>query len=107
MDAEQLTLRKMTFEGIPYEDDWLVMWRGLDVGRILKQSGVAYGKPNWFWSITYTGTVKPARGSGVATDLEDGKAGFKTAWAELRARLTDEEIERFRRHESDLERRAR
>lgn len=22
MDAEQLTLRKMTFDGIPYDDDW-------------------------------------------------------------------------------------
>lgn len=107
MDGEQLTLRKMTFEGIPYEDDWLVIWRGVAVGRIIKQSGVAYGKPNWFWSITYSGTVKPARGNGVAIDLEDGKAGFKSARAELRARLTDEDIERFRRHEADLERRAR
>lgn len=107
MDVEQLTLRKMTFEGTPYDDDWLVIWRGLAVGRILKQSGVAYGKPNWFWSITYSGTVRPARGNGVATDLEDGKAGFRAAWAELRSRLSDEEIERFRRHDADLERRNR
>lgn len=77
MDADQLTLREMTFEGIPYDDDWLVIWRGLAVGRILKQSGGAYGKPNWFWSITYGGTVTPARGSGVATDLKDGKAGSR------------------------------
>lgn len=107
MSQDHLSLRKMAFEDIEYDDDWLVIWRGLAVGRILKQSGIAYGKPNWFWTITYSGTVKPARGSGVATDLEDGKAGFKAAWAELQARLTDEEIERFRRHEADLERRAR
>lgn len=107
MDNEKLTLRKMTFEGIPYEDDWLVIWRGLAVGRILKQSGIAYGKPNWFWSITYHGAVRPAAGSGVAKDLEDGKAGFKAAWAELRGRLTDEEIERFGRQEADADRRAR
>jgi len=43
LDADQLTLREMTFEGIPYDDDWLVIWRGLAVGRILKQSGGAYG----------------------------------------------------------------
>lgn len=107
MDVEQLGLRKMAFDGIEYDDDWLVIWRGMAVGRILKQSGVAYGKPNWFWSITYHGAVKPANGSGVAKDLEDGKAGFKAAWAELRSRLTDEEIERFRRHEADADHRAR
>ena len=51
--------------------------------------------------------MKPARGSGVATDLEDGKAGFKAAWAELRARLTDEEIEAFRRRETATEARIK
>lgn len=107
MEEERLSLRKMVFDGIEYDDDWLVIWHGLAIGRILKQSGVAYGKPNWFWSITYSGTVKPVRGNGVATDLEDGKAAFRAAWDELRARLTDETIERFRRHEADLERRAR
>ncbi|WP_398467052.1 hypothetical protein [Tardiphaga sp.] len=106
MTDEQLGLRKMTFEGIAYDDDWLVIWRGLAVGRILKQSGIAYGKPSWFWTITYSGTVKPARGSGVATDLEDGKASFKAAWAELRSRLTDDEIERFRRQEEATEHRG-
>lgn len=107
MNDEHLSLRKMAFDGIEYDDDWLVIWRGLAIGRILKQSGVAYGTPNWFWSITYSGTVKPARGNGVATHLEDGKAGFKAAWAELRSRLSDDEIERFKRHEADLERRCR
>jgi len=63
----------------------------------------AYGKPNWFWSITYSCPVKPARGSGVATDLEDGKAGFKAAWAQLRARLTDQEIDAFCRRETATE----
>jgi hypothetical protein len=40
MDLAQLTLRKTTIDGIAYDDDWLVMWRGLNIGRILKQSGV-------------------------------------------------------------------
>jgi len=39
----------MTFGGIPYEDDWLVMWRGLNIGRILKQSGLTMGALTWFW----------------------------------------------------------
>lgn len=106
MVGEHLSLRKMSFDGIEY-DDWLMIWRGLTIGRILRQSGVAYGKPDWFWSVTYSGTVNPTRGSGVATDLEDGKAGFKAAWAELRARLIDEEIERFKRQEAASDRRAR
>jgi len=104
---EGLSLRKMLFDRIEYDDDWLVIWRGLPIGRILKQSGVAFGKPNWFWSITYHGPVRPAVGSGVAKDLDDGKAAFKAAWAELRARLRDEEIERFARQEAASDRRAR
>lgn len=107
MDVEQLTLRKTSFDGIAYDDDWLVVWRGMAVGRILKQSGIAFGKPSWFWSITYHGPVRPAVGSGVATDLEHGKAAFKAAWAELRARLTDAEIERFKRQEIASDRRTR
>ncbi len=106
MTDEQLAHRKMTFEDIAYDDDWLVIWRGLAVGRISKQSGIAYVKPNWFWTITYSGTLKPARGGGVATDLEYGKAGFKAAWAELRSRLTDDEVERFRQREEATERRG-
>lgn len=107
VEDERLSLRKMSFDGIEYDDDWLVIWRDVSIGRILKQSGVAYGKPNWSWSITYHGPVRPAVGSSVATDLEDGKAGFKSAWAEFRARLTDEEIERFKRQEIASDRRAR
>jgi hypothetical protein len=48
VDLEQLTLRKTTFGGIPYDDNWLVIWRGLAIGRILKQSSVTMGVPAWF-----------------------------------------------------------
>jgi hypothetical protein len=51
-------------------------------------------------AITYHGAVKPAASNAVAKDLGHGKSGFKAAWAELRSRLTDEDIERFRRHET-------
>lgn len=60
MDAKHLTLRKMTLEGIPHDDDWLVMWRGLNIGRILKQSGVTMGVPAWFWGINVSGRPQPA-----------------------------------------------
>lgn len=37
MDAEQLTIKKTTFDGMPRDDDWLVIWRGL-VGRSHSQT---------------------------------------------------------------------
>jgi hypothetical protein len=61
-DDEQLTLRKTTFgDGEVYPDDWLVFWRGLPVGRILKQPGVPYGRPNWWWGVNFDQTTSSMR----------------------------------------------
>ena len=103
MDAEQLTLRKMTFEGIPYDDDWLVKWQGLNVGRILKQSGVTTGVPAWFWGINVSGMPQPAHWKGNGTGLADCQRQFKAAWATVRAGLSDEQIEAWRRRDAATE----
>jgi len=103
VDAEQLTLRKMTFEGIPYEDDWLVMWRGLNIGRILKQSGVTMGVPSWFWGINVSGMPQPAHLKGGGTGLADCQRQLKAAWTAVLAGLTDEEIQAWRRRDAATE----
>jgi hypothetical protein len=100
MDADQLTLRKMTFDGIPYDDDWLVMWRGLNIGRILKQSGVSMVVPNWFWGINVPGMPQAAHWKGSGIGLADCQRQFKAAWATVRAGLSDEEIEAWRRRDA-------
>ena len=107
MDADQLTLRKMTFEGISYEDDWLVMWRGLNIGRILKQSGVTMGVPAWFWGINVSGTPQPAHWKGNGTNLADCQRQFKRTWETVRAGLIDEEIDAWRRRDAATETRIK
>ena len=103
---EQLSLRKMTFDDIEYDDDWLVIWSGLPIGRILKQSGIAYGKPDWFWSITFQHIRERGRDRGVGANLENCKVAFKAAWLAMRARLTDEDISKARRHDAAVQGRA-
>lgn len=107
MDDEQISLRKMAFEGIPYDDDWLVIWRGMPIGRILKQSGIAWGRPDWFWSITIQYVNPRGLDRGVAADFEGCKVAFKAAWADMRARLSDEDIAKERRHYDELQSRSR
>jgi hypothetical protein len=86
-DDDQLILRKTTFgDGRVYPDDWQVFWRGLPIGRILKQSGVAYEKPDWFWSITFQYIKARGLDRGVAANLDECKVRFKATWADWRAR---------------------
>lgn len=93
----------MTFEGIAYEDDWLVMWRGLNIGRILKQSGVTKGVPAWFWGINVSGMPQPAHWKGSGTGLADCQRQFEAAWATVRTRLTDDDIDAWRQRDATTE----
>lgn len=100
MDADQLTIKKTTFEGVAYDDDWLVMWRGLNIGRILKQSGVTMGEPAWHWGVNVAGRPQLVRWRGNGTGLADCQRQLKAAWATVRAALTDEDIEAWRRRDA-------
>jgi hypothetical protein len=35
--------------GLSYPDDYQVIWRGLPIGRIMKQSRVQFGKQEWWF----------------------------------------------------------
>jgi hypothetical protein len=44
------TLRVTVIRGERGDDDYLVIWRGLTIGRIMLASGVPSGRPQWTWS---------------------------------------------------------
>jgi hypothetical protein len=106
MNHDGLALRPMTFEDITYDDDYLVIWRGLPIGRILKQPGVAYGQPNWWWGIHFVQRQTPDL-RGVERDLDACKARLREAWERLSAKLTDADVDAFCRHNDAVERRLR
>jgi hypothetical protein len=98
-DEEQLILRKTTFgDGHNYPDDWQVFWRGLPIGRILKQPGVPFGRPNWWWGVNFDQRPQQADHKGVCADIEECKRRFKVAWSAVRRTITDADIAAFRRH---------
>jgi hypothetical protein len=98
-DDEQISLRKTTFgDGEAYPDDWRVFWRGLPVGRILKQPGVPYGRPNWRWGVNFDQRSQHADHKGICADIEECKRRFKVAWSGVRDGLTEQDIETARRH---------
>jgi hypothetical protein len=90
-DDETISLRATVIAGKRYEDDFTVIWRGMPIGRIMHASGVPAHLAQWSWSCSVHG--KPgasANGSGV--DIDDCKAKFKTAWAAIRAGLSEDDI---------------
>ncbi|OYU87862.1 MAG: hypothetical protein CFE29_20780 [Bradyrhizobiaceae bacterium PARB1] len=107
MDDNRLTLHKMTIDGIPYDDDWLVMWRKLPIGRILRKSGVAWGQPGWWWGINFDGRPQTENMRSTGRDLTECQAAFETAWATYRVKITDIDVARARRREAAAERRVR
>jgi hypothetical protein len=107
MTDDPLKLRKMAFDGIQYDDDWLVMWRGIPVGRILKQNDAPLGKPRWWWGVNFDQRPQGGDGRGVGTDLEDCKRQFKVAWQRVRTGLTAEDIATAIRNDAEADRRAK
>jgi hypothetical protein len=49
----------------------MVKWQGLAIGRMLKQSGVTMGVPDWFWEINMAGMPQPAHRPSNGTGLAD------------------------------------
>lgn len=85
MDADQLPLRKMTFEGIPYDHDWLVMWRGLNIGRILKQVRRDHGRPELVLGHQHLRNAAAGSLEGQRHRPCDCQRQFNAAWATVRA----------------------
>jgi hypothetical protein len=89
--SETIALRATVIAGKRYADDYQVIWRGLSIGRLMKSSGVPAHLAQWSWTCYVHG--KPGAGAnGSGLDFEDCKAKFKTAWAPIRAGLTEDDI---------------
>jgi hypothetical protein len=97
-DDEALTLRVTVINGQRCADDFIVIWRGLTIGRIMLAIGAPSGRPQWTWS-SYLGG-RPTRGgqNGTGTGFGDCKRQFREAWERIRAGLTDEDIARARNY---------
>ncbi len=93
-DLETVALRPTVVDGQVQADDYEVIWRGLLVGRIMKQ----LDSPHWWWCCNLYGQPPTANDRGPAINFKDGQLRFKLAWTRIRAALTAEEIAVATRH---------
>jgi hypothetical protein len=64
------------------------IWNGFTIGRIMKQSGLPTGRPNWSWSIIFAHRPQLAWHKGHGRDLEEAKKLFRLAWSAVHRDLT-------------------
>jgi len=95
-DIEALVMRATLIGGHKYTDDHQVFWRGLPIGRIMKQQYTPLGKPNWWFGVSLYGRPQLARDIGMCRNFAEAKARFNETWTSIRAALTDEDIARAR-----------
>jgi hypothetical protein len=78
-DPESLLLRPTVIAGQRYPDDFVVIWRGVSIGRIMRGASAPHDRPQWIWSYHLHGRPQGGGDRGSATDLDDAKAKFKEA----------------------------
>lgn len=93
---DQVALRRTVIAGQSYDDDYVVIWDELSIGRILKQPGMPKGRPNWSWGVALPNVPQQTWMRGIEVDLEECKRRFKLAWGAVHAKLTDEDIAKAR-----------
>ncbi len=93
-DEETLELRPYMIDGVRQDDDFEVVWRGLPVGRILKEPG----NPHWWWGCNVYGRPSIPNDRGPAINFKDCQVRFKLAWARMRPTLTEQDIAIAMRH---------
>jgi hypothetical protein len=97
---DELRMRPTRLNGdVASPNDYVVIWRDITVGRILKQPGTPVGKPNWFWGVNLPGQLQPAAHRGICSDIEECKRRFKVVWSGVRAGLSDDAVDDARRAE--------
>ena len=97
-DTETISLRHTMVDGVQQDDDYEVIWRGLPVGRIMRQQD----SRQWWWGCNVYGRPPASGDRGPAIDFKDGQVRFKLAWGRLRPTLTDEQIAVATRHAEGL-----
>src|ERR1700710_1498387 len=87
-DLETIALRPAVVDGVRRDDDFEVLWRGLPIGRILKQPDNAH----WWWGCNVYGQPATPGDRGPAINFKDCQVRFNLAWARIRPTLTEEAI---------------
>jgi hypothetical protein len=96
LDNETIAFRATVIGGERYTDDYTVIWRDLSIGRIRKNLGLPAHVDQWSWGCNVYGQPSLSGDSGQGANLEDCKRQFRTAWARVRAQLTDWDIRNAR-----------
>ena len=97
-DPDAIALRPTVIGGARQDDDYEVVWRGVMVGRIMKQAD----GPHWWWACTIYGLSPTPNDRGPAINYKDCQVRFRLAWARIRPTLTDETIQTATRHAQGL-----
>lgn len=88
-----LTLRKTLIGDETAPDDFVVIWDGIEIGRIFRQSGApAHGGETWWWGITLHRPPLPAPIEGKCRDLNEAKHQFRDRWAAIMPLLSEDDI---------------
>src|ERR1700742_4401663 len=93
-DPEAIALRPVVTDGQTRADDYEVIWRGMNIGRMMKQAD----GPHWWWSCNVYGQPSVANDRGPAINFKDSQLRFKLAWTRIRTGLTDEAIALAHQH---------
>ena len=101
--TDQLFLRRTIIAGKTCTDDYVVVWDGLEIGRIFKQVAVGGGDA-WSWSCGLPNVPQASSHRGREPSLEAAKAMFRAAWTELHAQIGYREIMEARAIQADRSR---
>jgi hypothetical protein len=93
--ADLLTMRATVIAGERGKHDYIVIWNGITIGRILKVSTVG-GRPVWSWGVAFPHRPQLPAHRGQAGDLEESKRRFKVAWSAIHRELTEADVEAAR-----------
>ena len=97
-DLETIALRPTAVDGVRRDDDFEVVWRGIPIGRILKQPD-----NHWWWGCNVYGQPATPGDRGPAINFKDCQVRFKLAWARIRPTLTEDAIAAATRHAETLQ----
>jgi PilZ domain len=97
-DPEAIAMRPTVVDGVRQDDNYEITWRGLPIGRILKEPH----NPHWWWGCNVYGQPPTPNDRGPGINLKDCQVRFKLAWARIRPTLTEQDIAVATRHAEGL-----
>ena len=99
--ADQLALRRTVIAGETAPDDYVVVWNGITIGRILKVSAVG-GRDAWNWGVAFPHQPQLPAHRGQASDLNECKRRFTVVWTAIYGALTEADVQAARENQETL-----